>query len=116
MKLLHMCHVTCVTYHLSHVKCPLTITLCSFSCYESAQRFIYAAVVGLVIDRVLKTFLSSKTKGKSDNLGKDLLDYKFPYFYNKKSRIRETPTLSTVADSRTNTKLKRLGVLSKKKI
>ena len=33
----------------------------------------------------------------------------------KKSRIRETPTLSTDADSRTNTNLKRLHDLSKKK-
>ena len=34
----------------------------------------------------------------------------------KKSRIRETPTLSTDADSRTDTNLKRLHELSVKKI
>ena len=34
----------------------------------------------------------------------------------KKSRIRETPTLSTDADSRTNSNLKRLRDVSKKKI
>ena len=34
----------------------------------------------------------------------------------KKYRIRETPTLSTDADRRTDTNLKRLSDLSKKKI
>ena len=33
----------------------------------------------------------------------------------KKSRIRETPTLSTAVDSKTDTNLKRLRNLSKKK-
>ena len=35
--------------------------------------------------------------------------------FKKKSRIRETPTLSTDADSRTDTNLKRLSDLSLKK-
>ena len=47
-----------------------------------------------------------------------LISHAFHYFYltkhlvKKKSRIRETPTLSTDADSRTDTNLKRLRDLS----
>ena len=50
------------------------------------------------------TEISVNTAGKSLILKKGI----------KKSRIRETPTLSTDADSRTNTNWKRLRDLSKK--
>ena len=46
-----------------------------------------------------------------------LVDFKnAQQLLDKKSRIRETPTLSTDADRRTDTNLKRLRDLSKKKI
>ena len=44
--LMVMCHVSHVTYLLSHVTCHLTTTLCSFSCYESNRMFGDAAVGG----------------------------------------------------------------------
>ena len=42
----------------------------------------------------------------------NLKNYKYSKIQKKKSRIRETPTLSTDADSRTDTNLKRLRNLS----
>ena len=51
-----MLHMSCVTFHLCPVTCPLspvplTTTLCSFSCHESPKRFGNAAAGGLVIDK-----------------------------------------------------------------
>ena len=57
----HLSHVTCdlscVTCHMSTVtRSPsdLTITLCSFTCYESPRWFGNAAPGGLQIERVKK--------------------------------------------------------------
>ena len=50
-----------------------------------------------------------------ENFKLSLLTFNDVILKKKKSRIRETPTLSTDADSRTITNLKRLRNLSKKK-
>ena len=44
--------MSCVTYHLPHVTCHLTITLCSFTCYLGPWKFDDAGAGNLVKNRV----------------------------------------------------------------